>query len=160
MRRPRRQIAEALGHYRCPSCGGPARFSQQELSATAWTYDVKKSEWRFDGCQSVLDLGIDPQDLLDDAYHVRCRSCDHGLTWPDGSPVSASPFASPDFDGWLLALVKRWEEQKAERALLTQELESAKQGLPPLGLLAQLEARVKALETISALSPDAPIDLP
>lgn len=160
MPRPRRKIAEVLGHYRCPSCGGPAHFCQREVSVTTWNYHFMKHRWRFAECAPVADFGVDPNDVLDDANQIRCQLCGYGLIWPDGSPVSASPFAIPDFDGWLLALVRRWEEQKAERALLTHELESAQQGLPPLGRLAQLEAGIKALETISALPPAAPIDQP
>ena len=148
----RRRIIEALEHYRCPSCAGPADFSQREISVTSWTYNVKKARWCFDDCESLDEHGIDPHDIdpydcLDDVYEVRCDKCDHGVTWPDGSPVSA--VGNPGFHEWLAALADKWERQKVEREKLAVELEEAKQGLPPVGTIVQLEARLKVLETVS-----------
>ena len=135
MSRPqsRRRIIEALEHYRCPSCGGPADFSRRKVSVTSRTYNVKKDRWCFDDCQSLEE--------------VRCYKCDHGVTWPDGSPVSA--VGNPGFHEWLAALADQWERQKVERDKLAVELEEAKQGLPPVGTIVQLEARLKALKTVS-----------
>lgn len=146
----RKQKAEALRHYRCPHCGGEPMLCQDEVSVTYWRYSLRKNDWTFAGCDSAEECGADPQyvgELVDTPIcHVYCGHCETTIAWKDGTPLHAN-----ELDDWLISLAEHWFAQKAERERVALELKAARQGINPVGTVADFETRLKALETISVV---------
>jgi hypothetical protein len=147
-------IEDALKHYRCPQCRGRGNFYMKEASFTAWKYNLKKKSlnfitcWEFRNCEPIEEFGYTTEDYFDTAEdflkRVFCGDCMTVLTMSDGTPVE------PDrMDDWLKELARRWYDQQVERQKLVAELAVAKETLNPVGTIADLEAKIKALETIS-----------
>lgn len=149
-----RQIQQALEAYRCPHCGGPADFIERELSVTTWGFNARKGRWDFEGHEAADDYNIEPENALQDAYQVECRKCGNVICWHDGAVVkAASAEESFGFDDWLRALANQWVSQKVQLEKATAELEEVKKkGFAPVGTIAGLEARVKALKSITKVS--------
>ena len=111
-------------------------------------YARRTSKWVYSGCESVEDHSYSPEDMMDiPAYQVCCRICEHPILWPDGTVVNT--LGEPSFEDWLEALADDWERQKEERIKLDGELEEAKQDINPVGHLAEIEARLKALGSVN-----------
>lgn len=147
----RRRILEALEHYQCPACGSrKAIFEEVELSVTTWTYNAKKGEWEYSGCESVEEHGYSPEDMMEiPAYQVCCGICERPICWPDGTVVNV--LGRLGFDDWLNSLADEWEAQQKAKGKLAAEVEAAKENINPVGHLAELEARLKALDNITGL---------
>ena len=63
---------------------------------------------------------------------------------PDGSVLKATEMGE-----WLAHLGFRWKKQEEERRVLLDQLKKAQESLNPVGTIAELEAKIKALETVS-----------
>ena len=149
----KRRIKDALAHYRCPACGKvDPGFMYDELHIVEFRFDPNANidrQWpRFDSVRFV-DGMLDPLAHFDNDHPlitepVRCGGCQEVVCKADGSPVPIL-----EFNEWLEDLGKRWEAMVRERAKLKKELNRVSATLPPVGTIAPLEEKIKALEFIS-----------
>jgi hypothetical protein len=138
-------IEEAWDAYRCPKCGSAAQFYKEELSVTRWTYNPKKQWWDYERCTPGEEYGYhSAQDDYLKADTICCCTCHYIIKMPEGSPVNTI-----HMEDWLKDLACRWQEQKAQRQKLQDELAAAQENFNPVGFVADLEAKIKALEVIS-----------
>jgi hypothetical protein len=149
----KKQIKDALAHYRCPACGKvDPGFMYEELHIVEFRFDPKADisrQWpRYDSIRFV-DGMLDPFAHFDDDHPlitepVRCGECQEVVCKLDGSPVPIL-----EFNKWLEDLGQRWEAQVRERASVKEKLNGLLDDLPPLGVIEPLEEKIKALGFIS-----------
>ena len=149
----KKQITEALTHYRCPACGKvDPGFVYRELRVVAFRFNPKADllrQWPKHDSNTFEDAGYDRAAHFNDDHElvtepVRCGDCEAVVCKVDGSPVTIR-----HFDKWLEDLGQRWEAQVRERGGLKEELNRLTDTLPPLGTISPLEEKIKALEFIS-----------
>lgn len=142
------QIKDALAHYRCPACGkvNPG-FVYKEVQVCAFKFDPTgrpPHQWPLHSTSTLEDEDYAAYDHDDfTTLPVRCFECDEPVRKPDGSVLTAF-----DSDEWLQDLGQRWQSQVRERANLKAQLDRMSATLPPVGTIAALEAKIKALEFI------------
>jgi hypothetical protein len=150
----KKHIKDALAHYRCPACGkvNPG-FMYEELRVVEFRFNPKATDihyqWPKHDSNRFEDSRYDREAHFDGDHElvtepVRCADCGEVVCKLDGSPVTIC-----NFDKWLEHLSQRWEAQVRERAVLKAELSRVSATLPPVGTIAPLEEKIKALEFLS-----------
>ncbi len=144
----RRKITEALEHYRCPSCGetNPG-FFEREVRIVTFRLGYKKWGWKMMESLPVKEYAYEDADMVSEDIarsFVRCDNCEEVVVMPDGSPVTVE-----NFHEWSEDLARRWLSRQAERESLAEQLAKAKESLNPVGTVADLEAKLAALESVS-----------
>src|SRR6266542_5470787 len=145
----KKQIKDALAHYRCPACGKvDLGFMYEELRVVEFRFNSKATDlhyqWPKHDSNRFEDSRYDREAYFDGDHEfvtepVRCANCEVVVCKPDGSPLTIR-----HFDKWLEDLGQRWEAQVRERAVLKAELSRVSATLPPVGTIAPLEKKIKA----------------